>query len=208
MSTHSGSVDRVMGKAAPIGAPTSRRAAPLPPGERRSAFVEATLPLLLEHGEFVTTRQIAEAAGIAEGTIFRVFPDKDALIAAAVEAALDTGPLEDALEAIDPDLRFEEALTAATEILQRRVVHIWRVVSSVSPRFQDKSRRPITESETLVELFERHRGRLRIDPIVAARHLRAVTLSETHPMMVGEPMPAEEIVDLFLRGASAAGSPC
>ena len=42
-------------------------------------IVAATLPLLLEHGELVTTRQIAEAAGIAEGTIFRVFADKDEL---------------------------------------------------------------------------------------------------------------------------------
>ena len=48
-------------------------------------IIEAMLPLLLEHGEMVTTRQIAEAAGIAEGTIFRVFADKDELIAAVVE---------------------------------------------------------------------------------------------------------------------------
>ncbi|MCU1430433.1 MAG: DNA-binding transcriptional regulator, AcrR family, partial [Actinomycetia bacterium] len=36
-------------------------------------IVAATLPLLLEHGDRVTSRQIAEAAGIAEGTIFRAF---------------------------------------------------------------------------------------------------------------------------------------
>ena len=55
----------------------SKRAAALPPDERRSMIVAATLPLLLEHGDRVTTRQIAEAAGIAEGTIFRAFADKD-----------------------------------------------------------------------------------------------------------------------------------
>ncbi len=57
----------------------SRRAESLPPDERRAMIIEAMLPLLLEHGEMVTTRQIAEAAGIAEGTIFRVFADKDEL---------------------------------------------------------------------------------------------------------------------------------
>ncbi len=65
------------------------RAAALPPDERRSMIVAATLPLLLEHGDRVTSRQIAEAAGIAEGTIFRAFADKDEIIAAVVEAALD-----------------------------------------------------------------------------------------------------------------------
>ena len=49
------------------------RAAPLSPDERRRAIVDAVLPLLIEHGRAVTTRQMAEAAGIAEGTIFRVF---------------------------------------------------------------------------------------------------------------------------------------
>ena len=40
---------------------------------RRRAIVEAITPLLIEHGGGVTTRQMAEAAGIAEGTIFPSF---------------------------------------------------------------------------------------------------------------------------------------
>src|SRR3954453_5603890 len=97
--------------------PTSRRAAALPPDERRSMIVQATLPLLLEHGEMVTTRQIADAAGIAEGTIFRVFPDKDTLIRAVVDAALDTETLDRALSAIADGLPFEKSILAAVEIL-------------------------------------------------------------------------------------------
>ena len=84
MSPHSGSVAGVT-----TTVPRSRRAEALPADERRAMIVEAMLPLLLEHGEMVTTRQIAEAAGIAEGTIFRVFADKDELIAAVVEHAAD-----------------------------------------------------------------------------------------------------------------------
>src|SRR3954469_20403355 len=98
-------------------------------------IVAAAIPLLLEHGEMVTTRQIADAAGIAEGTIFRAFPDKDALITAAAEAAFDTESLDEALAAIDPSLPFEEAIRVAVEVLQRRVVELWRIASSIGTRF-------------------------------------------------------------------------
>src|SRR2546428_2889821 len=89
------------------------RAAALPPDERRSMIVAVVLPLLLEHGDRVTSRQIAEAAGIAEGTIFRAFGDKDEMIAAVIEAALDQGSLEEALDRIDRSLPFEDAVSAA-----------------------------------------------------------------------------------------------
>jgi len=58
--------------------------APLAPEERRTAIIAATLPLLRAEGLHVSTRRIAECAGVAEGTLFRVFPDKAALLAAAL----------------------------------------------------------------------------------------------------------------------------
>src|SRR5690606_40981582 len=53
------------------------RARPLSRADRRNAIAAATVPLLVEHGAAVTTRQIADAAGVAEGTLFRAFADKD-----------------------------------------------------------------------------------------------------------------------------------
>jgi len=52
-------------------------------------------------------------------------------------------------------------------------------------------------------LFEAHRERLTVDPIVAARLLRALTLSTTHPLIAAEPMSPEEIRELFLHGVAA-----
>jgi hypothetical protein len=44
--------------------------------------------------------------------------------------------------------------------------------------------------------------------MTAARLLRALTMSATHPMLAVEPATAPEIVDLFLHGAGARDDRC
>jgi AcrR family transcriptional regulator len=192
----------------PTTATKTKRASAMAPDERRSMIVSATLPLLLEHGDRVTSRQIAEAAGIAEGTIFRVFADKDEIIAAVIDAALDPEPLEAALSGIPAGLVFEDALAAAVVIIQQRVIDVWRLVSSVGTRFHEMTRRPMADSDALVRLFESNRARITVEPIVAARLLRALTLSTTHPMLAGEPRLPGELVQLFLHGVGGEATPC
>ncbi|WP_454048971.1 TetR/AcrR family transcriptional regulator [Cellulomonas sp. Marseille-Q8402] len=67
----------------------SGRARPMSRDERRASIAHATVPLLEQHGSQVSTRQIALAAGVAEGTLFRAFDDKVELLTAAAERALD-----------------------------------------------------------------------------------------------------------------------
>jgi len=107
----------------------SGRAAALPAADRRDAIAAATLPLLYAQGAGVTTRQIAEAAGIAEGTIFRVFPDKESVLIAAAELAFDPRPVVEALEAIRLDRDLEERLVEAVVILQERVTNLFQLMS-------------------------------------------------------------------------------
>src|SRR5256885_7171636 len=90
------------------------------PDERRAALVEATIPLLFEHGLEVSTRQIAAAAGVAEGTIFGVFESKNSLVVCSVIQALDPQVTLDGLAAIDRALPLRERLTLAADLVHAR----------------------------------------------------------------------------------------
>jgi AcrR family transcriptional regulator len=178
----------------------TQRAPALPAEERRAAIASATLPLLLERGAALSTRQIAEAAGIAEGTIFRVFPDKDAVVQAAMELALDPEPTERAIEAIDRSLTFEAQLAEAVGILQRRTAFIWRVFQTVGNAGSTPTTAP-PDFPALAKLIEPHRHLLRNDPETAARRLRAFTLALSHPMLINDdPMEPHDVVSLLLDG--------
>jgi len=187
---------------------TRRRAAALPPDERRSMIIEATIPLLVEHGEMVTTRQIADAAGIAEGTIFRAFADKDELLGAVIDAALDPAPFERLLATIDPALPLAEIVTRAATFAQRRVVDVWRLASSVGTRFQDRKKQPMADSPALTRLFEPYRDELSLPPQQAARTLRALVFAMSHPMMVEKPASPPEITEVFLHGVAKRAAGC
>lgn len=168
---------------------------------RRAEIVAAALPLLLQHGEAVTTRQLARAAGVSEGTLFNVFAGKDVLIAAAVETALDQEPFEQAVRAIDPTLDIAEAVIAAVRLIQERIVEIWQLLSALGPRHAAVDR-PLPVSPALTDLFER--DEIRLTPAEAARLLRALTLALTHPSLASEAMAPERIAAIFLHGVHGA----
>lgn len=182
--------------------PKRTRAAALPPDERRAEIVAAVLPLVREHGTAITTKQIAEAAGIAEGTIFRVFEDKGALIEAVVEAAVDPAPTEAALRAVDPGLPLEDRLVEAVEILRRRTTQVFQIMAAVGPAGAARVAKPRgPEIAVLAALFEPDADQLRREPHQAAQVLRGLTLAGTHPLLILEaPLSSEEIVSLVLDG--------
>ncbi|HEX5097364.1 MAG TPA: hypothetical protein VFX21_15155, partial [Acidimicrobiia bacterium] len=76
--------------------------------------------------------------------------------------------------------------------------------SSIGTRFNEMARRPMADSDALVRLFERYRGEIRVEPVAAARLLRALTLSTTHPMLADAPWSADELTQTFLHGVGAA----
>ena len=107
-------------------APAKGRAAPLPPDERRAAILLAVQPVLLERGAAATTRELAEAAGVAEGTLFRVFTDKNTLVRQAVMAAVDPAAGVPEIKAVDMSLPLRDRLVVLMQLGLDRVENIMR----------------------------------------------------------------------------------
>jgi AcrR family transcriptional regulator len=194
----------------------TRRAAPLPPEVRRASIIAAALPLIRIHGTAVTTAQIAMAAGIAEGTLFRVFPDKDSLISAALQTAFDPAPAERELAAIDPELGLRHRLIGAVDILRRRVEAIWQlmaILGMTAPPVQTAlATRPVPSQDgvmvLLTALFAPHREELRCEPAQAARLLRMMTFAGAHPKInEGTPLTSPEVVAVLLDGIRVCHEP-
>src|SRR5689334_20092810 len=97
------------------------RATSMSPDDRRRAIVATLVPLLVERGGEVSTREIAQAAGIAEGTIFRVFPDKRSLMLAAAEEAINPADGERDFDAAMAGLESlgEKVIVAAQRVQER-----------------------------------------------------------------------------------------
>src|SRR5262245_45316313 len=94
------------------------RARPMVADDRRRAILDVVIPLLRAKGSSLTTAEIAQAANIAEGTIFRVFPDKPAVILEAVKAAMDATPVAEAIRAISAEAPMRTQLVEAASLLR------------------------------------------------------------------------------------------
>lgn len=197
--------------------PRRSRAAPLPPAERRAALIDAVVPLLGTHGRDVTTRQIAEAAGVAEGTIFRAFDDKDSLIDAAIEQVMDMTPFVEQVEALAPAPSLDERVRVIIAMLRERFEAIFQVLFAVrhagapgrsaSRRRPDHSRTSRLDAAVAAHLSASPGGlEPGADAVEVARWLRVTTLGSTHPLLSGgHPLPTERIVELVLHGIGGEG---
>ena len=135
------------------------RAKPLPPDDRRRAIIDAVIPLIVDHGAGITTRQMAEAAGVSEGTLFKVFPDKPSILFEAIRVRIDAGPVSEAIGAIPEDLPMERQLEIAAQALVERSEELVALVSVLGT--MPKTASPTTSRSSSRSRRGRHGSRSR-----------------------------------------------
>lgn len=174
-------------------------------------IVRAVLPLVVEHGAAVTTAQIARAAGIGEGTIFRAFKDKDELVDACLVEALRPDHALELIAEIPLDRPLEQRLTEAAEALSAHLNRMGAIIGAMHASGRRRERKPGKGNRAesfaamrgaIEELFEPDVGKLRLSADKSSGLFLSLLFSRAQDRE--QPATAAELVDVFLHGAVKA----
>jgi AcrR family transcriptional regulator len=202
------------------------------PEQLRQTITRATMLLLGEY-ETLTTAQIAQAAGIGEADLLAVFADKEAVMQACVATLTEAAsaafnPAEEVREigAIRTDQPLASRLVKVIDIFDayyRRVrIDLDDLVPANAPAVgtadtpgippsdrQDDLRglgRLVEFRQAVAKLLKPDEQRLRLPVEVLAEAFVGMTFSGVRPAPPDQaPLPAEQVVDLFLHGALNTG---
>ena len=184
----------------------SGRARPLAVEDRRDMILAVVIPLIIAKGRDVTSREIAEACGIAEGTIFRAFGDKETLLNAAIERYLDPEQLQSNLRSISIELPLQIKLRSVFGLLVDRfsgVIHLYSALGrhGPPPRREDSMNEFV---QIIDDLLAPNRHELRVLPETVAHYARIVAFSSALPVFSDTiPFNTDELVELLIHGVAA-----
>ncbi|WP_310368342.1 TetR/AcrR family transcriptional regulator [Catenuloplanes atrovinosus] len=194
--------------------------------ELRQRIVLATIPLLDDY-ETLTMARIAEAAGIDEAELLTIFPDKDAVVQAwssmlMAQLSAASNPTEDVgkLNAIRMDQPIGPRLVEVVTILGAYYDRIRAELESVErvgfPRHgtaTEAGTAPLSRNDfrvlgslpefqqAVARLLKPDEQRLRVPVEVLAEIFLSMSRFCTRAPNEVRPLPAEQVVHLFLHGA-------
>jgi AcrR family transcriptional regulator len=186
-----------------------QRAQPMNPEDRRAMIAEEAIPLFIEHGASLTTRQLAEHLGIAEGTIFRAFGDKDALVRASVRAFFDRAEAHLSTGIVDASLPLEEKVARLVRGSREHARGVFAMLSLLDPseagEYLARARSGAFE-EAIATAFAPDADILGVPPDRVARLMRiGVIAASAPPHHHHSPLDDDELVCFILYGI--AGRP-
>jgi AcrR family transcriptional regulator len=195
------------------------------------SLLDAARAVFLEHGIRATSAEVANRAGVSEGTLFKRFRTKEQLFHAAMSVSLEdesaqfVGSLASRVGRGTLREQFEEVALLGIAFFRKIVpLHMmsWSSQSKNegSGPYNEEGEHRALEGRRLFEGYfegERRIGRLRnVDVSVLARtFMGAIYNFAAMEVLVGEgdpiPMPAETfvrgLVDILLRGVEGAPTP-
>lgn len=174
---------------------------------RKQQILEAAIRVFLDRGYYrATTKEIAEAADVSEGTIYNYFQSKDDLLIAMINSF---AMLDERREFFDEslDMGFREFLTAYSNQRQRNTGDRFDVLFAIFPALMDNPeiRRRYNQEiiQPAMDMFADHiqkridRGEVKpIDQLpLVTRLLTAASLGTWLLILVGDPVILQAVQD-------------
>ena len=150
-----------------------------PPSGGREEILRATLELIRERGMArLTTRAVAERAGVSEGSVFYHFEDRSGLLKAVFEQSLEPLHIR-ALESGDGDLR--TTITKVSEGIERFLIASLDVMMAAQ---SDAELRDSLHAFMLASDYGPHRGIASISAFIAAQQEAGAVRADVNPTVV------------------------
>lgn len=191
------------------------------PEDRREAIIVATTQLVLDVGPDVSTRQIADACGLAEGTLFRVFDSKRDILTAVVEHITDPSEMIAEIAAMPTGRPLPDVLADYVTVIASAIARISSVMAALHSEFgrerphgpppgADKSRFLEDQARltaAMSELLASHADALRVDPYTSAAFIQTVVFASGFPAL-GEKISDRAVLTDLLVHALVKEPPC
>jgi AcrR family transcriptional regulator len=176
----------------------------------RECLLQATTELILDAGEEVPLDAIARRAGVGIGTLYRHFPDRDSLLTAAANHALDRA-IDAAQTALD---EAADGYVALRQYMHAAVQYGVGVLNLIHPMLDnpDWTTQRARIAEPLGTILQRSRDDALIRSDVEATDIVFAVIRFSRPVKIGlthadERALAHRHLDIYIDGLGCGNSP-